>query len=109
MCARYLVLHRFLAAHSVYDSDTKYPGYLRLFVQDNADWAIIWQVVKEEGKKYLRVKKNRFPKASATAGWYLAVPPDGQRDAYSNYLAITPDAEKAMAVTFEEYNDDSSE
>jgi len=91
----------------MYKSDIRYSGYLRLFVIGRADWAVIWQVVKVEGKNYLQVKENRYSEASCTAGWYLAVPPNGQRDPHSSFIAITPDAEKAMPVTLEEYNDTS--
>lgn len=71
-------------------------------VQKDAELSIIWQVVNVDGKRYLQVKENR---AISTAGWYLAVPPDSKRNKHSNYLAITPEFEKAMPVTIEAYND----
>ena len=105
MCS---MLYRFVGAHNIFLSDMKYRGYLRVMVQRNPEWSIIWEVVKLDGKKYLRVKKNRFPPASKSVGWYMAVPPDSTRSKHSNYLAITPDIKKAMAITLEAYGDDEA-
>ena len=60
--------------------------------------AVIWEFVDVEGKQYLKVKQNRDNTAQDTVGWYVAVPPDSDRGKFSNYLAITPDLEKAMPV-----------
>ena len=86
-------------------SDVIYDGYVRLMVQRDAEFSVIWQVVKVEGKTYLQVKENR---AIPTAGWYLGVPPDSKRNRHSNYLAITPEVEKALAVTIEAYTDEDA-
>ena len=102
------MLCRFVGAHNIFESDLKYRGYVRVMVQRNPEWSIIWEVVKVEGKKYLRVKKNRFPPALKSVGWYMAVPPDSTRNKKSNYLAITADIKKAMAITLEAYGDDEA-
>ena len=60
--------------------------------------AVIWEFVTVDGKQYLKVKENRDYTAPDTAGWYVAVPPNSGRGSGSNYLAITPDLDKAMAV-----------
>lgn len=54
---------------------------------------------------YLQVKENR---AIPTAGWYLAVPRDSNRNRHSNYLAITPEFEKALSIAIEAYTDEDA-
>ena len=97
----YFVLCRFLSAHNYYKKDRKFEGMIRLMVHARDDLASIWRFVKVDGKTYLTVKENRDSTATDTAGWYVAVPPDGSRDSESNYLATTDDFAKAMPVRAE--------
>ena len=62
--------------------------------------AAIWQFVEHDGKRYLQIRSNREVNYQApfTAGWYLGVPPGSERDSKSNWLAVTPNFEDAMAV-----------
>ena len=92
------VLCRYLASHRYYPKDSKYEGMVRLMVHADPAKAVIWEFVTVDGKQYLKVKENRDYTAPDTAGWYVAVPPDSDRDQHSKYLAITPDLDKAMAV-----------
>jgi len=90
-------LCRFLSVHRYFPTDVKYPGYVRVIVHSGTKFASIWQFVEIDGKRYLQIKENRF--TPATNGWYLAVPPDSKRDKHSEYIAVTPDIEKAMPVS----------
>lgn len=91
---------RYLASHRYYPKDSKYEGMVRLMVHADPAKAAIWEFVTTDGKQYLKVKENRDYTAPDTAGWYVAVPPNSGRGSGSgsNYLAITPDLDKAMAV-----------
>lgn len=72
---------------------------LRVIVHPAAARAIIWQFVSVCDKTYLMVKENRGKTAKPSAGWFVAVPPDGKRDKHSNYLALTDAVVEAMPVT----------
>ena len=93
-----VVLCRFLTAHNAYPNDSQYDDMLRLIVHSDPNKAVIWQFVPVCGKTYLMVKENRAATATGTGGWFVAVPPDSDRDKHSNYLAITSDVAKAMPV-----------
>ena len=93
------MLFRFLTAHNAYPADSQYDDMLRLIVHAHPSRAVIWQFVPVCGKTYLMVKENRAATATGTGGWFVAVPPDSERDKHSNYLAITPEISKAMPVT----------
>ena len=77
---------------------------LRLMAHPNPDKAAIWQFVEHDGNRYLQIKSNRAASAPQTAGWYLGVPPDSARSPSSNWLAVTPKIEEAMAVGVRAYS-----
>ena len=92
------MLCRFLAVHDSRPSDLIYPDYLRVIVHADPEQAVVWQVVKYEGFRYLQIKANRGSTTADTTGWYLAIPPNSDRDVSSNYVGVHPDIEKAMSI-----------
>ena len=93
------MLYRFIAVHNAISTDQLYPDYLRVIAHADPKKAAIWKYVKHQDKHYLQIKANRAATATETVGWYLALPPNSARDLESNYVAVHPDFEKAMAVT----------
>ena len=94
------MLCRFLAVHDSRPSDRIYQDYLRVIVHHDPEQAVVWQVVKHEDNQYLQIKANRGLTAADTTGWYLAIPPNSDRDLSSNcnYVGVHPDIEKAMTI-----------
>ena len=98
------MLCRFLAVHDWYKSDRIFTGYLRVMAHADAQKSAIWNFVEHDGKRYLQIKTNRAGSATHTAGWYLAEPPSSERDSVSNWMAVTPNLDEAMAVEAKAYS-----
>ena len=94
------MLSRFFAVHDSRPGDRIYPDNLRLIAHADPEKAIVWQVVKHEDNQYLQIKANRASTNADTTGWYLAIPPNSDRDLSSNcnYVGVHPDIEKAMTI-----------
>ena len=98
---------RFLAVHEYYSSDTMFgSSYVRAILHSDEAKAAVWDLEVLPGKNpevhdfayALKLVFNRDGSSGDTDGWYLTVPPGGERNQMSNYVAVTRDLSKATPL-----------